>query len=185
MRSLITFVIITSAGLISCTGCGNGPTFEGYTQWNIHYNAAKNSGSVVNWTEFPAHDIIPINTKASARSRGNWIYVTPEGQQEVKIAANSAYLNMDQTEYIETLLAPEPLDISAMSDIDRKGISNGKVHLGMSKEGVMAALGYPAAHQTPSLEYDTWIYWKGRFGRRKVRFEPKDQVVEFTPYKYK
>ncbi len=188
MRTFITLAVIGFGWtLITCAGCRvtahtNTP-FEGYTQWNIHYSAANNTGSVTNWTEFAGHDFIPVNTRVSAKSIGNWIYITSESESRVRLSAKSAYMNMSRAQYIEMLLAPAPMDVSAMSDIDRKGISDAKVHMGMSKEGVKAALGYPAAHKTPSLDNDTWMYWKDRFGRRKVRFDANGKVVEFTRYK--
>src|SRR5262245_10385248 len=36
--------------------------------------------------------------------------------------------------------------IAAMSEIDRKGISQGKALVGMSKQGVVLAMGYPPRH---------------------------------------
>jgi len=46
----------------------------------------------------------------------------------------------------------------------------------MTKNGVRAALGYPATHRTPSLENQTWIYWKNRFQNYYVRFDKNGKV---------
>jgi S1-C subfamily serine protease len=41
---------------------------------------------------------------------------------------------------------------------EQENIIKGTVISGMSKEGVLAAYGYPPCHKTPSLEMDTWTY---------------------------
>ncbi|MCG8667981.1 MAG: hypothetical protein MI867_01085 [Pseudomonadales bacterium] len=61
--------------------------------------------------------------------------------------------------------------VAKLSKIDRQGIEKGKALKGMTKEGVIFALGYPARHVTPSTEADTWKYWKGRFDTMNIYFE--------------
>ena len=41
---------------------------------------------------------------------------------------------------------------------------------GMSREGVILAVGYPPEHQTPSLEADQWSYWRNSHSRFQVYF---------------
>jgi hypothetical protein len=42
-------------------------------------------------------------------------------------------------------------------------IKNGVLKLGMTKEQVLMARGYPPGHKTPSVEADAWTYWSSRF----------------------
>ncbi len=58
-----------------------------------------------------------------------------------------------------------------LSKIDREGIKVGEVKVGMSKEGVTLAIGYPPMHRTPSLQSDQWIYWRNRWATMQVVFE--------------
>ena len=51
-------------------------------------------------------------------------------------------------------------DIQSMSDADRAGIANGEVYQGMSRQGVLIAMGYPPEHRTPSTQQDVWMYWR-------------------------
>jgi hypothetical protein len=60
--------------------------------------------------------------------------------------------------------------LEGFSEVDRKGIRSGSVLPGMSKRGVMLAIGYPPEHATPSLDSDVWTYWKNRFGKMTVSF---------------
>jgi serine/threonine-protein kinase len=60
---------------------------------------------------------------------------------------------------------------SALSSLDQQGIREGRVLPGMTKEGVVLAIGYPPEHKTPSLEADDWRYWTGRFSTMVVQFQ--------------
>ena len=68
-----------------------------------------------------------------------------------------------------------------MPEIDQKGVQDGKAFIGMSKEGVRMALGYPAPHRTPSLDSSTWIYWRNRWKTRAVEFGIDQQAKNIIP----
>ncbi|MBL4829784.1 MAG: hypothetical protein JKY55_07855 [Aliivibrio sp.] len=60
--------------------------------------------------------------------------------------------------------------IAKMSEIDQEGIKKGVVKSGMTKKGVILAIGYPPEHRTPSLDSDEWIYWRNRFATTLIKF---------------
>lgn len=62
-------------------------------------------------------------------------------------------------------------EIARLPAIDRQGIEQGKALVGMSKRGVVLALGYPPPHVTPSLDADRWVYWTNRMNRVAVIFQ--------------
>ena len=62
-------------------------------------------------------------------------------------------------------------DLSRFSDQERALIRAGEVGVGMSREAVILALGYPPSHQTPSLQNQAWTYWRDRFRTFVVEFE--------------
>jgi hypothetical protein len=64
----------------------------------------------------------------------------------------------------------------ALSDEDRAGIEAGTVSAGMTRAGVIKAIGYPPPHATPDLEAPQWRYWRSRFDTFVVQFE-NGQVV--------
>ena len=51
------------------------------------------------------------------------------------------------------------------------------VLIGMSKDGVVLAIGYPPEHKTPSLKNNRWVYWASRWNKFAVLFN-KDGLVE-------
>jgi hypothetical protein len=59
----------------------------------------------------------------------------------------------------------------ALGSVDRQGILEGRALPGMTKDGVILAIGYPPDHATPSLESNLWKYWRNRFATRLVTFE--------------
>ena len=67
--------------------------------------------------------------------------------------------------------------IKQLSDIDRKGIFEGKALLGMSRQGVIYAIGYPPVRKTPYLQTNRWWYWKRRVNRFYVEFDHNGTVT--------
>jgi hypothetical protein len=65
--------------------------------------------------------------------------------------------------------------IEQLSSLDRRGIEDGKPYLGMSKEGITIAMGYPPMHKTPSLQDNVWRYWRGRRGIA-INFDSSGQM---------
>lgn len=59
----------------------------------------------------------------------------------------------------------------ALSQADRDGIAAGRVAPGMTKTGVIKAIGYPPPHATGDLASPQWRYWKNRFDTFIVHFE--------------
>jgi hypothetical protein len=62
-------------------------------------------------------------------------------------------------------------EIAKLPAVDRQGVEQGKALVGMSKRGVVLALGYPPRHVTPSLDADRWVYWRNRMNRIAVLFQ--------------
>ena len=61
-------------------------------------------------------------------------------------------------------------NVTAMSPADQAGIQQGQVFQGMTKQGVIMAVGYPPEHRTPSLQQDTWYFWGARNRTYQVYF---------------
>ncbi len=61
-------------------------------------------------------------------------------------------------------------DLASLSPEDQAGIQNGQVYQGMTKQGVILAIGYPPDNVTPSLEADVWKYYANRFNRFEIYF---------------
>jgi hypothetical protein len=68
--------------------------------------------------------------------------------------------------------------VRGLSELDQDGIRKGTASAGMSKQGVIYALGYPPRHVTPDLDVPHWTYWTNRFDRMTVTFDEAGIVTE-------
>lgn len=78
--------------------------------------------------------------------------------------------------YLKYITSPSKISLNDLSEGDQKGVQRGKAYTGMTKDGVMMALGYPATHRTPSLKSNKWTYWTNRFGTIAITFNEKGLV---------
>ena len=65
-----------------------------------------------------------------------------------------------------------------MSKIDQKGIKRGKPIVGMSKEGILLAMGRPPVHATAALEDDIWTYWVNRWAKNLLEFNEQGKLIK-------
>lgn len=70
--------------------------------------------------------------------------------------------------------------LASLSAKDREGVEKGQALVGMSKDGIVIALGYPPRHVTPSLDSDRWTYWSNRFNRFIVEFDGNGTVSQIV-----
>ena len=66
--------------------------------------------------------------------------------------------------------------IRTMSDVDQEGIRLGQPKLGMTKKGILIAMGRPPIHANPDIDAPVWYYWVNRFKRKAIEFDDNGQV---------
>ena len=76
---------------------------------------------------------------------------------------------------------PAKEQLGKFSKNERESIEAGVVTKGMSKEAVLAAIGYPPEHRTPTIKIATWIYWLDRFRTREVTFDDDGKTIADMP----
>ena len=66
----------------------------------------------------------------------------------------------------------------SLSKIDQEGIKKAQTLVGMTKKGVLYAIGNPPAHaNNPNIENsDRWLYWKNRFDKVAIIFDDNGLV---------
>jgi len=75
--------------------------------------------------------------------------------------------------------------VAHLSSIDKKGIEEGKVLLGMSKQGVIIAIGYPPEFATPNpMKSNKWHYWYNRWTQFYVLFGKNGKVIDIIGHYY-
>jgi len=176
-------IIFSLLALLTCLAVQSASADEiRYSRINIHTqkkdsNTAK--ASYANYTRPGAgHVIVPAGTKIAItdKARKSFTFTYDDGKQEVIFEYHEPRMGMSLDEYLDKITSAEPVSQSGLSELDRKGVAEGKALVGMSRDGVMTALGYPATHKTPSLQAKTWIYWTNRFGTVAVDFDDQGIV---------
>ncbi|WP_016956399.1 outer membrane protein assembly factor BamE domain-containing protein [Catenovulum agarivorans] len=68
--------------------------------------------------------------------------------------------------------------VAKLSKIDQDGIKSGIPKVGMSKQGILFAMGRPPIHANPNLDSNTWMYWLNKFKRQAIEFNDQGIVTE-------
>lgn len=66
--------------------------------------------------------------------------------------------------------------LAKLNKKDKAGVEEGTAQVGMSKQAVLFAMGYPPIHATPTIEENSWLYWRNRFGKRAIEFSKDGKV---------
>ena len=168
----------------SSSGFGEEPLF---TRVNLRFDPRKGRGSFVGYTQLR---LLPVNSEVrlvgteadrfSLKLRSGHVVVF--GYKEIWGGTGQKPIE----EVLPQIFSrePHPVDLERMSPADRQGVELGIARLGMSKTGVVVALGSPPSHETPTLQDDVWTYWKNSFTRFFIRFAD-GVVVEVSDFKLK
>ncbi len=193
--SLWIWTWILMAAMMGLGGCATTPSRQAvrqkptlaenvYLANNIHAQDDHEylSASYANWTDMERHRLIPVNTRVSVHEwNGNLAMRVLDNEiPPIIMEYNAGRMRLTKEEYVEEITVADPLDLDTFSEIDRQGIEDGEAKIGMSKDGIRIALGYPARHATPRLEDDEWIYWRNRWARYRVVFDDDGKVKDIV-----
>ncbi len=129
-------------------------------------------------TNFHRGTILPINTKVKiAEYSGKGFSFTDGKGTKYKIVYMAKHSNLPVKEVFQRYFSEKEIPLGKFTREERKNIEAGTIAVGMSKDAVIAAYGYPPSHQTPSLEGKQWKYWQDRVRNFLVLFD-KDNKVE-------
>lgn len=174
-RALASLLITSVAGcFLGCAG-GASPTATdakheskiAYTAHSFYYEKGRYLT-----TNYRTGILLPINTKVKILSIGRKsieIEVVKSGQV-IDIVNAPKYTGLDIDGIYGRMFSAAPVDLSRFSARDRGLIRAGKVGVGMRRDAVIKALGYPPSHKTPTLEQRKWTYWRNRFRTFVVEF---------------
>ena len=133
-------------------------------------------------TNYHRGTIIPAGTAVVIlRRRGDQIQFRTDAGAVYKLIHAKRHSTIDLEELFrrnfskENVMAPNG-KFSRLSEMEKRNVKAGKVALGMSKDAVLMAYGYPPSHRTASPSEDTWIYWRDRIMNFSVHFGPDGRV---------
>lgn len=123
-------------------------------------------------TNYARGSLVPINTpiKLLAMSGDKLRIKRLDNNVEIKVENVRKYSGKNINEIASIMFASEKTPIEKLVPPLSSAISSGEMRLGMTKEQVLMARGYPPAHQTPSIDGDRWVYWSSRFVQQTILF---------------
>ncbi|MBF0593866.1 MAG: hypothetical protein HQL22_02735 [Candidatus Omnitrophica bacterium] len=144
-----------------------------YTAVNIWYEEPDKIPS----TNYHKGQIIPVNTPVVIGSvRKSCITFTDSNKVKYSIEIVSKHTPIPLEDLFRHYFSASMTDLKLFTSDERANIENGTIAVGMSKEAVVVAYGYPPAHMTPSLDRSPWKYWKDRFRNFLVYFNSDAKV---------
>ncbi len=175
---------VVSIGLLMVMGCAGGSKIQSPLVKESGVKTLVNLHPATNGRLYSANfqdaGFIPLGTDVTVTKvteKRLYFKVNSTGQEYVYLLHRT--LTEPWEQHLNKIFGTTAPDISGMSEIDQKGIKEGRALKGMTKQGVIYAIGYPPT--TPDyMNADSWKYWKNHWATFTVEF--KDGVVVDTPH---
>ena len=172
MRLTKTLIALFAAAVLAgCAGKSPIPQTEGKTA-TTQINMWSYKGELET-THYAVDTLIPVNSKVDildTTSKTITFRVKDTGM-EVTLVNKAKYTQMSIEGIYDRYFGDSNVNLSKFTKLERDAIESGRVVEGMSKDAVLVARGYPPAHQTPTLESNSWRYWQSRFDTIIVNFD--------------
>jgi hypothetical protein len=152
---------------------------EVYTLTNLHPDEENQRLYSTNYN-LPGTIKVCTKVKITSYKKKKMKFVVVDRDREYDYLLHRKSTPEGFVENIKRYFGPEcpAAEIETLSEIDQEGIKKGRGLVGMSRRGIILAMGYPPQHVTPDLEYDEWMYWMNRFNRDAVVFDEEGIVIE-------
>lgn len=176
--------ILSAAVGIVLAGCDTMPAQQaapvshailaGYTCCNLHYE--NDWISDANWSSMP---MIPAGASIKVLDYGHYRVMAEIDGRKMRLGLDYGRAQPLQAWARKLVVQEDPrMRIAHWPAPVRDAVRAGKVAIGMSKEEVLVSLGYPPAHQTPSLDAPQWKYWHTGFGSYLVVWDDAGRVKD-------
>lgn len=139
-------------------------------QFNLHPTEMKRSISALNYQ--PAA-LLPRCTRVTINAiEKKQVFFTTESGIQYRWTMDK-HIRQDFGHHFSEFFVPhcDNPTLEGFSNEDKQGIMDGDAFEGMTKRGVLYAMGLPPDHVTPNLDQSTWTYWKNPFARKLVIFD--------------
>jgi hypothetical protein len=180
---LLTLLLISSYSLakskevLDANGVDMLTADKVYTIVNLHPDEQNSRLYTVNY-QLPS--LLPRCTEIKVKkfSRKKFIFEVPtRGKTYTYIYHKAAAEDLKDHLKLYFGTSCDEAKVKRMSKKDQEGIKIGRPILGMTREGVLLAMGRPPKHVNPILDTYEWMYWKNKFARTAVTFNDQGIVT--------
>ncbi|MCA9603499.1 MAG: hypothetical protein KC417_15815 [Myxococcales bacterium] len=141
-----------------------------YTQTNLHIDERGNLWSMnyIEGTVLPRCTAVHID----AVSTKKLVFTVQSSRVSYEYAFDRRHMKEEIPQHLNRYFGPacDAEKPASMGEADQAGIRDGRIYAGMSKEGVLMAVGYPPPSRNPTLESNTWVYMKNRKNTLEIIF---------------
>jgi hypothetical protein len=124
---------------------------------------------------------IPVCSEVTVKkvSKGAMVFAHGDAEYTFVLDKHTKGADVSLQQAAQAYFGPkcDEAKIKSLSKIDQEGIASGRAQVGMTREGVLLAMGRPPFHANPSLEAPEWMYWRNRFARTAIQFDDKGKVI--------
>jgi hypothetical protein len=124
---------------------------------------------------------IPVCSDVTVKkiSKGAMVFEHSGTQYEFVLDKHTKGADISLQQAAQAFFGPkcDQAKLKSLSKVDQEGIASGRAQVGMTREGVLLAMGRPPFHANPSLDVPEWMYWRNRFARVAVQFDDKGKVT--------
>lgn len=177
LPGMLAAVGIALAGCETMPGqaaTGMAPALAGYTCCNLHYDGDWISDA--NWSSLP---MLPAGASIRVLEYGRYRVMAEIDGRKMRLGLDYGRQQPLEEWARKLVVQDDPrARIARWPAPVRDAVRAGKVAIGMSKEEVIVARGYPPAHQTPSLDLPQWKYWHTSFGSFLVVWDSSGRVKD-------
>ncbi len=150
---------------------------EIYTLTNLHPDDSNMRLYSTNYQQ-PGRIKVCSKVKITKATKKKMVFQVVESGREYTYLFHRKSTPEGFTENINRYFGAEcpSAEIATMSAVDQEGIKRTVAQEGMTRRGVIIAMGYPPQHVTPDTNYDEWMYWTNKFARDAVVFGEDGKV---------
>jgi uncharacterized protein YceK len=152
-----------------------------HTQYSIFYkNGVHKTTNYREGTLLPINSLVKVISIGGMDLTGNETFeiLSTDGLHKVIISNVKSDSGLTLFDLRHRLLDENPVDLSKYTDQEASFIRKGQPAIGMSKDILLKAMGYPPVDDTPSLNASEWVYKRSLFQKSYYVFDENGIVKD-------
>lgn len=180
----LSVLVLSTASCRSSAGGGPETTRVVYAATNLRASPGRGSTWEVVSTNFiEAPKLIPVGTRLElGPARRGRMAMTDESGTAYTLVFVERHHMMSLDAWLARQFQDTPVELPAdLTDQERDAIAAGRAEVGISRQALFLAIGYPPATKSPNLEARDLTYQTAKFPTRRFEFDADNRVSSITP----